>query len=872
MAKGRRARDGEGGADSGAAGEGGRAGGGIRRGSGARGTGVVVTGARPLPELPVWVAPAVYAGVTVVLFREFFLGGVAMLGMDSLALSYFARDFYTEFVRQFHRMPHWNPLMFGGLPFVEGMHGDIFYPPSLAMFFMDARSMWGWKMSGHIFLAGMFTYLFLGRGLHLSRAAAFFGGLVFMMGASLVSLVLPGGDGKLFVSALAPLMFWLTERAVRYGRLHDYAIFSLGLALMLFTSHMQAAYFCVWGVSLYFLFRAWQLGRLEAAAGGSIGGAVGKRLALFALAGLLGVGAAAVQFLPPLGYLQEFSHRADRQETRAQGKAWSATYSLNAEEIVALAIPEFVGELTPASPDRPPAGYWGKNPLKLNNEHSGLVPLLLLPILLARRRTPQVLFFAGLGVLTLLFAMADSTPLFHLFYLIPGVSLFRAWSMIIFLYSLAVATLGAIAVQQMLEWLADTRSGAARAAARRILWVTAGAFGVLALLQSAGLITGIWASVFGDGIQLSRLEANVAFITMGFWIAAAVAAAVAGIWELAVRDLLTPAMVVTLLALVAGVEQYRAGRPFIAYTALINRFEEASPQFRPDDTIRFLQGLQAAGEPFRVFDLSPLVGAQGAYRNNDLAVHGLEQLTGHHGNEIGRYRALVGGDDSAPNMAASELRLADVTNTAYLLAPGRLDHPKLEEVHVGFQSVVYRNRDALPRAYVVGTTEILTDDGAVIGRMLDAGFDAGSTAILAEALPPGVEVQSGARGVVSWVQRGVDSYTLQVTADRPALLMILDNWYPAWEAEVNGAGAPILRANHTFRAVPVPAGASTVTLRYTPAALQAGAGISLGVLLLLLGIIAFGVLSQRRRRGNPAADRPTELTGPATDSAVAAQG
>src|SRR5690606_16554243 len=118
----------------------------------------------------------------------------------------------------FHRMPHWDPLLFGGLPFVEGMHGDIFYPPSLAMFFMDASAMWGWKMSLHIFLAGCFMHLWLRRGLGMGSLASFFGGLVYMLGAHMVSLVLPGGDGKLFVAALAPLMFWLTERAAASRR------------------------------------------------------------------------------------------------------------------------------------------------------------------------------------------------------------------------------------------------------------------------------------------------------------------------------------------------------------------------------------------------------------------------------------------------------------------------------------------------------------------------------------------------------------------------------------------------------------------------------------------------------------------------------
>jgi hypothetical protein len=269
------------------------------------------------PELPGWIAPAIYAAVTVILFREFFFGGTAMLGMDSLALSYFARDFFTDFVRSMHRFPYWNPLLFGGLPFVEGMHGDIFYPPSLALFFLDARVMWGWKMALHIFLAGVFTYLWLRHGLRLGRLPAFFGGLVYMLGADLVSLVLPGGDGKLFVSALAPLMFWLTERAVAGRRPADFAVFSLGLALLLFTSHMQAAYYCVWGVSLYFLFRVWQAWRA-----GDSGGSALRLVATYALAGLLGVGAAAVQFLPPFGYLREHSHRADRTEQVERGKAW----------------------------------------------------------------------------------------------------------------------------------------------------------------------------------------------------------------------------------------------------------------------------------------------------------------------------------------------------------------------------------------------------------------------------------------------------------------------------------------------------------------------------------------------------------------------
>ncbi|HEX2167181.1 MAG TPA: DUF6541 family protein, partial [Longimicrobiales bacterium] len=566
------------------------------------------------PSMPGWAPAVIYALITVVLFREFFLGGTSMLGTDSLALSYFARNFYTEFLQTFHRMPYWNPLLFGGLPFVEGMHGDIFYPPSLAMFFMDARAMWGWKMSLHIFLAGVFTYLWLRRGLGLDQLPAFVGGLIYMLGADLVSLVLPGGDGKLFVSALAPLVFWLAERAAARRGIADFALFALGIALIVFTSHMQAAYYCVWGVSLYFMFRVWQLWRAERS-----GVLAARLLGMFALAGVLGVGAAAVQFLPPLEYLQEYSQRSDPAAGQERGYEWSSTYSLNAEEIASLVVPEFVGQL--------PNGYWGKNPLKLNSEYAGLIPLLLIAVLLVRRRTPLVWFFVGLAVLTLLYALASSTPLGRVFYLIPGVNLFRSWSMIIFLYGFAIATLAALALQQLQELLLAPRAEEEASQPRRVLWICTGVLGVLALLAAGGALMDMWTAVFYrniDPAHTAALSINEPYITRGFWIAFGLALLTAGLWELASRGIVRARAFIVLIAVVAGIDLYRVDRPFIRQTALMN--EEAATYgtlFQPDETIAHLQRLRDSGGVFRAMDMSTLLGMQSPYRPNDLAVHGI---------------------------------------------------------------------------------------------------------------------------------------------------------------------------------------------------------------------------------------------------------
>ena len=118
-------------------------------------------------------------------------------------------------------------------------------------------------------------------------------------------------------------------------------------------------------------------------------------------------------------------------------------------------------------------------------------------------------------------------------------------------------------------------------------------------------------------------------------------------------------------------------------------------------------------------------------------------------------------------------------------------------------------------------------------------------------------MQPGARGSVAWVERGLNAMTLRVQASGPALLVVLDNYYPAWRAEVDGAPAPLVRANLAFRAVPVPAGEHVVTLHYAPDVLRAGVLISVTLLLLLAAVAVAGVLLQRRRERRVAAEGTT---------------
>jgi uncharacterized membrane protein YfhO len=88
--------------------------------------------------------------------------------------------------------------------------------------------------------------------------------------------------------------------------------------------------------------------------------------------------------------------------------------------------------------------------------------------------------------------------------------------------------------------------------------------------------------------------------------------------------------------------------------------------------------------------------------------------------------------------------------------------------------------------------------------------------------------------------------TLAVESDAPSLLVVADNWFPAWRASVDGDEVEVLRAYHTLRAVPVPAGSSRVEMWYHSDTVSRSLLLSVIVLLALVAAGGFGLWQERR--------------------------
>lgn len=73
----------------------------------------------------------------------------------------------------------------------------------------------------------------------------------------------------------------------------------------------------------------------------------------------------------------------------------------------------------------------------------------------------------------------------------------------------------------------------------------------------------------------------------------------------------------------------------------------------------------------------------------------------------------------------------------------------------------------------------------------------------------------------------------------PQTLVVLDAFYPGWEAEVDGQPAEIFPAGQFFRLVYLPAQAQQVVLRYNPATFEVGQWISAAAGVLWLALIGW---------------------------------
>lgn len=770
-----------------------------------------------------FLAAGALAGLTVGFFWRPLLSGDVWLpadGGDLVSFLYPLYRFVAEEVRA-GRVPLWNPYLYAGAPFIGEVQAGIFYPLNLllALLFPPAfpYERMEWLSAFHIFLAGLNMYIFLrwlpgtpapadeggAKPCPVRRPAALAGAVAFMF--SDLFLTHFGNLNLIAVFSWLPLAFGLLMRGMGRGR-WGYA-FAAGVVVGVATlaGHLQMTVFTALALAFLALWEfgtAWRergVGDLE----------TWRPLGRLALCGVVAAGLSALVLLPAL----EFA----RQSVRAAwGYSQAVEYSLSPPQLIGLLIPQFFG--------RGPALHWGVWP-RVEAGYLGLLPLVLVAAAWLFRRDRLTGMFTALALVALLLALGIYAIVHGwLTALVPGLSQLRASARFVGLMGFGLAALAALGLDALLAippWeqpvpLLRLQDGVRKAVLGT--WLVPVPLAYLALLLSQDrdpqIVVRLSVTLIGVTLFALWLTASWAWLTAlrARWVGTAGAGALA--IALIFLDVASNGAYIDL-----GTEDPSAR--FHAHPALVAFLKEDPDLFRIDTRTDIERWWQPdAALLHRLQDVGGVA--------NPLTLAAYQ-----------RYWEGLGGRSS---------RLYDLLNVKYVVVPrgAPMDTAKFQVAFDGDPDlVVYRNTQALPRAFLVNRA-IPAEGEAAWSLIHGPGFDP-ARQIVVEGGPAleGTAAEVGRAQVVAYLP---DRLEVQVEAAEAAYLFLSEVFYPGWRATVDGEPAPVYRANALFRAVLVPAGEHRVVLTFSPRPWQVGLGLSLVAWLGAAGVGMLALVRKARRR------------------------
>lgn len=741
------------------------------------------------------------------------------------------------------QFPLWNPFILTGTPFFASAQAAVLDPINLLTYTTGPHSYWAWAAWLRLTMLGFTMFGFV-RALGRSTQASLGAGIIFML-CGFVTVWL--NYNVVTTLAWMPALFWATARLMQKGHSVWLAAVSLCIGGLFLGGHPETQFLVglFWGAyCLYCLSTRYRVPSTELPAVTPSDRVLSARYLVPRLAagGALGLGLGAVQLVPLVDFIFQTSSIVERSkplipfELRNTGQL-----------LAVLFFPNFSGNPLDGN-------YW--YPLYTNfNEQTGYSGLLTIALAVLGaccwwRRDRVAPFFAVMGALALFFAVrapgSQIPKLLPLFNVGHGVR----W---VIIFSFCAAVLAAYGLDALRNFRPRTRRLRDTG-----FWFASAAltsFGVLFLFY-LGIKDGYWDRNWQVPVphaEMARLFHPMSLTLYWPVLFLGGAALLLLAWW---RGWVRPESVSALLLLFLYADLWSFG-------SLYNPVTPERAVYPSTEAIRYVQSNQGHGR---------VAGASGTLTPNIGMVFGLRDLRGYEdliGDSVAQlYRRNLAPIDPIKDDLGLDFaghRLLDIAGVRYIFMPHEVE---IREQKASYRpalrtetTIVYENRDALPRAYVVPSYRAAANDPAAIAALLSPSHDPRQSVVLTGAdtaeqrgATHNVGMNGVSRAQIIWRKDEPEEIELDVTMPEAGYLVLSDYHTPEWIAEADGKAAPILRANVAHRAVELTAGRHTVSFRYQPALFYAGAVASLTSAAVIVAIAAMHLLKQNRA-GRRKADR-----------------
>jgi uncharacterized membrane protein YfhO len=196
-------------------------------------------------------------------------------------------------------------------------------------------------------------------------------------------------------------------------------------------------------------------------------------------------------------------------------------------------------------------------------------------------------------------------------------------------------------------------------------------------------------------------------------------------------------------------------------------------------------------------------------------------------------------------------------NVKYIVLDKQLNFPNAELIYSGEKTFVYKNNDALPRAYFVNQVAKKTGT-EIINMVKNTQFDPAYIAFTEEEVS-GIEAPDSTAYVQ--IEKFGDEYIqLDVNASGNNFLFLGDTYmtgetdykllkvHTGWKALIDGKETKIYRANHGFRGIVVPQGRHKIEFIYLPESFVISKYLSLSFSSIIMLGLVFGIVINIRKK------------------------
>jgi len=310
-----------------------------------------------------------------------------------------------------------------------------------------------------------------------------------------------------------------------------------------------------------------------------------------------------------------------------------------------------------------------------------------------------------------------------------------------------------------------------------------------------------------------------------------------------VKKAITATAFILLISLLAVVDLWREDSKFIETIS----YESI---FKKDAVVDFLQ--KQKGE-FRVFSFP-----QTFKNENYLALWGIPEVFGYHGNQLKRYDQFTQREWLQSARTQQEFqqkygqflygRKLDLLNVRYIASPFQLNDQKYKSVFNVGKTYLNENKAVLPRARIVYNYEIREDADSAMARINAVDFDYRNSVVVNRG--PRISILGDSAGFTAAevVKDNINDFEIEANIARAGVMVISDNYYPAWKATVDGHSEEILLADGNFMAVPLEAGNHLIKIKFnSPYYNYSSLATKLTWVVYLAAVVYFLIRSSRNR-------------------------